>query len=35
MFTLYRIVKRSVVETDRIQCEQEQVLCCGSGIKSF
>ena len=35
MFTLYRIVKRSVAETDPVQYEQEQVLCCVSGIKSF
>ena len=35
MFTLYRIVKRSVAETDLVQCEQEQVLGCVSGIKSF
>ena len=26
MFTLYRIVKRTVAETDPVQCEQEQVL---------
>ena len=27
MFTLYRIVKRSVAETDPVKCEQEQDLC--------
>ena len=35
MFTLYRIVKRSVAETDPVQCEQEQVLPCIAGITSF
>ena len=34
MFTLYRIVERSVAETDPVQCEQERVLRCASGIKS-
>ena len=29
------LVKRSVSETDRVQCEQEQVLCCVAGITSF
>ena len=32
--TLYWIVKRSVTGTDPVQCEQEQVLRCVSGIKS-
>ena len=35
MFTQYRIVKQSVAETDPVQCEQEQVLPCVSGIKSY
>ena len=35
MFTLYRIVKRSVAETDPVQCEQKQELYCVPGITSF
>ena len=35
MFSLYRIVKRGVVETDLVQCEQEQVLHCVADIISF
>ena len=35
MFTLYGIVKRSIAETDPVACEQEQVLRCVAGIKSF
>ena len=41
MFTLYRIVKWSIAETDSVQCEQEQeqeqeqVLGCVAGIASF
>ena len=35
MYTLYWIVKRRVAETDPVQCEQEQVLHCIAGIKSF
>ena len=35
MFTLYRIVKRSVAETDPVQFEQEQELCCAAGITSL
>ena len=35
MFTLYLILKRSVAETDPVQCEQEQVLRYVAGITSF
>ena len=35
MFTLYRIVKWSVAETDPVQCEQEQLHRCVSGIKAM
>ena len=35
MFTLYGIVKRSVAETDLVQCEQEQELRCVAGITAF
>ena len=31
MFRLYQIVKRSIAETDLLQCEQEQELRCVQG----
>ena len=35
MFTLYRMVKRTVAETDPLQCEHKQELRCVAGITSF
>ena len=31
---MYRIVKRSVAETDPVWCQQEQMLRCVAGITS-
>ena len=35
MFTLYRVVRRSIAQTDPAQCEQEQKLRYVAGITSF
>ena len=35
MFTLYQIVKRGIIETDLVQCKQEQVLHCIASTASF
>ena len=35
MFTVYKMVRWSVTETDPAQCEQEDVLCCVAGIITF
>ena len=35
MFTMHQIVKRSVAETDPVQCEQEEVFRCVAGITTF